>query len=102
MFSKLTLLMTSAKCLKQVTTDIDEVPPTTITTTEDILKEPTGVNQFTAQGPLLGVCSAVSNSHPLAFSPEDKEVVGEYKTMLVDAEMLNRSYTPQCMTSEFF
>ena len=36
----------------------------------------------------------------MAWLPKD-DIIGKWKTVLVDQEMLNRAYIPQCMTAEF-
>ena len=58
---------------------------------------------FSVAGPVNGVCDSEYNSHPMAFKDfSSSNVVGKWNTVLVDAEMLNRDYVPQCMTAEFF
>lgn len=54
-------------------------------------------------GPVAGVCSSEFNSHPKVKKDLDKKsIMGKWNTVLVDAEMLNRNYVPQCMSAEFF
>lgn len=58
---------------------------------------------FKISGPVNGVCSSEFNSHPLAIRNIDSSaLLGKWKTVLVDAEMLQRNYVPQCMSAEIF
>jgi hypothetical protein len=98
------LLLTAAVCAKVDQKSI--VDPKTFIAEETPIKEMEPVpteDIFKISGPVNGVCSSEFNSHPLAIKNIDKtSILGKWKTVLVDAEMLQRNYVPQCMSAEFF
>ena len=98
------LLLTATVCAKMDQKNI--VDPKTFMAEEtafDKIEPMSTEDIFKISGPVNGVCSSEYNSHPLAIKNIDKtSILGKWKTVLVDAEMLQRNYIPQCMSAEFF
>ena len=60
-------------------------------------------DSFKVMGPINGVCSSEFNSHPMVMKdPLDTQtILGQWKTALVDEEVLKRMFVPLCMIAEF-
>ena len=102
------LLLTAAVCAKDKLDQKSIVDPRAFISQEsendtEPFKMELDEEIFKVSGPVNGVCSSEYNSHPLAIRDIDSSaILGKWKTVLVDAEMLQRSYTPQCMSAELF
>lgn len=106
------LLLSAAVCanrinqadIEPVTDETDKMPmPAPVVTGSDgKMMTPPIEDIFKILGPVNGVCSSEFNKHPLSSKPKKDDISGKWKTILVDAEMLNRNYVPQCMSAEIF
>lgn len=107
------LLLSAAVCAKldqksadisvENPADVPEVVSSPIDPPRSTPMDMSNQDIFTVSGPINGVCSSEFNSHPLAIQNLDKtSILGNWKTVLVDVEMVQRSYIPQCMSAEFF
>lgn len=97
------LLLSAAVCAKKIDQlpvgkdmPVDSMPVDTVPETfQEGTESAPIVDIFKISGPVNGVCSSEFNSHPMAMKSLDKDsIVGKWKTVLVDAEMLNRAYVP--------
>jgi hypothetical protein len=55
--------------------------------------------QLTKSGPSLGVCTGLSNAHPLAIAFDSESLTGKWKTVFIDSNMAEQQ--AECTVSEF-